>query len=157
GSENPRLKELRVFELGRAEDLIRGPLWERPGFITIFFSVLLVAGLLYLWKPGTTSVTAAGLLERARVAEDKIDRNPGIVQHRMLDLEERQSADGRVISRHRIEDWRGAAQGLRVRRLYDDKNRLLAGEWRKTDGASTLYRNRKSKALSQKSVADAPP
>src|SRR5262249_10911058 len=144
-------------ELGRAEDLIRSPLWERPGFIAVAFFVSAIATLVYLWMPGATPVTAASLLERARVAEDKIDHNPDLVQHRMVVLEERQPTDRRMISRHRIEDWRGAAHGLKVRRLYDDKNRLIAGEWRKTDGGSTLYRNRKSKTVGKRAIPDSPP
>jgi RNA polymerase sigma factor (sigma-70 family) len=142
GSEDPRLKELRVFELGRAEDLIRGPLWRRPGFITVIFSVLLIFALLYLWLPGATTVNASGLLERASSAEEKIDRDPNIVQHRTLDLEERKPGDGRVISRSRVEVWHSGARGITARRLYDQKNRLIAGEWTMTDGTRKVYRQK---------------
>jgi DNA-directed RNA polymerase specialized sigma24 family protein len=140
GGEDPRFEELEVSELGRAKDLIRSPLWERPGFIAVAFTISLGAALLYLLMPGATAVTAASLLERARLTEDKIDRNPSLVQHRMLDLEERRPVDGRVISRSRIEVWHSGAQGVRARRLYDQKRRLIAGEWTRADGSRKIYR-----------------
>jgi RNA polymerase sigma factor (sigma-70 family) len=142
GDEAPRFKELDVSELGRAKDLIRSPLWERPGFIAVIFTVLLGAALLYLLMSGATAVTAASLLEGARFAEDEIDRNPSLVQHRMLDLEERRPVDGRVISRSRIEVWHSGAQGVRARRLYDQKGRLIAGEWSGADGSRKVYRRK---------------
>ncbi|MBO0798905.1 MAG: hypothetical protein J2P31_08775, partial [Blastocatellia bacterium] len=140
GSEAPHIEELDVFELGRAQDLIRGPLWERPGFIAVIFTVLLGAALFYLLMPGATAVTAASLLERAGLAEDKIAHNPGLVQHRMLELEERRPRDGRVISRSRIEIWHSGAQGVRMKRLYDQRNRLIAREWTGADGSRKIDR-----------------
>jgi RNA polymerase sigma factor (sigma-70 family) len=142
GDESPRFKDLEVSELGRAKDLIRSPLWEHPGFIAVIFTVLLGAALLYLLMPGATAVTAASLLERARFAEDEIDRNPSLAQHRMLDLEERRHVDGRVISRSKIEVWHSGAQGVRARRLYDQKGRLIAGEWTRGDGSRKVYRQK---------------
>jgi RNA polymerase sigma factor (sigma-70 family) len=140
GSEDPRFKELRVFELGRAEDLIRGPLCARPGFITALLSVLLVGALLYLWMPGAKPVTAASLLERAKAAEEKLDSESGLVQHRMLDLEERIPKGGKIIARRKIQIWQSGATRLRVRRLYDERQRLTAGEWKRADGSRTIYR-----------------
>jgi DNA-directed RNA polymerase specialized sigma24 family protein len=142
GDEAPRFKELEVSELGRAQDLIRSRFWEHPGFIALIFTVLLGTALFYLLMPGATAVTAASLLERARLAEDEIDRNPSLVQHRMLDLEERRPADVRVISRSRIEVWHSGAQGVRARRLYDQKSRLVAGEWTRADGSRKVYRQK---------------
>jgi DNA-directed RNA polymerase specialized sigma24 family protein len=140
--EDPRFKELKIFELGRAEDLIRGPLWRRPGLLTIVSSVLLISSLFYLWMPGTAIVNASGLLERARSAEEKIDRDPNIVQHRTLDLEERRPSDGRVISRSRIEVWHSGAHGVTARRLHDQNNHLIAGEWSTADGTRKVYRQK---------------
>jgi DNA-directed RNA polymerase specialized sigma24 family protein len=140
--EDPRFRELEVSELGRAKDLIRSPLWERPGFVAVVFTVLLSAGLLYLLMPGATAVTAASLLGRARITEDEIDRNPNLVQHRILDLEERRPIDGRVISRSRIEVWHSGARGVRAKRLYDQKGRLVAGEWTRADGSRKVYRQK---------------
>jgi DNA-directed RNA polymerase specialized sigma24 family protein len=141
-SEDPRFDDLRVFELWRTEDLIRGPLWRRPGFITVVFSVLLIAALLYLLMPGVTTVNASALLERARSTEERIDRDLNIVQHRMLDLEERKPGNGRVISRSRVEVWHSGARGTTARRLYDQNNRLIAGEWTEADGARKVYRQK---------------
>jgi RNA polymerase sigma factor (sigma-70 family) len=121
--------------------LFSSRLWLHPGRVTAFIvSLLAIALLIYLRvAPG---VDAAGVLARASATEETIDRNPDVIQHRMLDLEERRPADGRVIARRRIEDWQSGERGVRVRRLYDEKNQLIAGEWRKADGKRALFRRK---------------
>jgi RNA polymerase sigma factor (sigma-70 family) len=156
GSEDMRFEDLKVLELGRAEDLIRGPLCRRPGFITALLSVLLLGALVYLFMPSAKPVTAAGLLERAKATEGEIDRNPDLFRHRQLNIEERHPADGRLISRHRVEDWQNVARGVRVRRLYDSKNRLIAGEWRKMGATRVLYRKREAEDVRQKTATPPP-
>ncbi|MBO0861021.1 MAG: hypothetical protein J2P21_21565, partial [Chloracidobacterium sp.] len=140
--KDSRYEEPRIFELGRAQDLIRGPLWARTRLITALFSVMLIGALLYLWSPGAKPVNAAGLLERARNAEEELYRDPGVVQHRTLDFEERipNGGSNAVIARRQIEIWHVGATRLRVRRLYDERRRLTAGEWRRADGSLTIYR-----------------
>jgi hypothetical protein len=47
---------------------------------------------------------------------------------------------GKVIARRQIQIWQNGATNLRVRRLYDERRRLAAGEWRRADGSRTIYR-----------------
>lgn len=55
-------------------------------------------------------------------------------------LEERRAGDQSLLARRRIEVWRNGANGIEARRLYDERDRLIAGEWRGDDGQTTLYR-----------------
>src|SRR5207245_5633175 len=62
------------------------------------------------------------------------------VVHRVLRLEERRPPARTVFSRRRVELWQDGAQGVAVRRLYDERDRLTAGEWTGSDGSRTIYR-----------------
>src|SRR5262249_54281751 len=59
---------------------------------------------------------------------------------------------GRIIERRRVELWQSADHGLVARRLYDEQNRLIAGEWSRPDGSSELRFRRRAE---DKVVADA--
>jgi RNA polymerase sigma factor (sigma-70 family) len=118
--------------------LFSSQLWSHPGRVTAFIVSLILISLL-IHGQLAPSINAASILARANSIEEKINSDPGVVQHRIMDYEERHPADGRVISRWRIEDYRSGARGINVRRLFDEGNRLIAGEWRKADGTRTLY------------------
>jgi RNA polymerase sigma factor (sigma-70 family) len=111
----------------------------RPATVTAVISLILIAALL-LVRLQVTTVSAAELLQRSTVAEENIAANPEVVLHRTINLEERLVNAGRVITRRRIESWQSAAQGIKLRRIYDEHNNLVAGEWSKADGTSTVYR-----------------
>ncbi|MBO0722518.1 MAG: hypothetical protein J2P41_16965, partial [Blastocatellia bacterium] len=113
-------------------------LWAHPGRVTAFI-VTLVAVILLVHGLLAPSINAASILARANSTEETINGDPSFVQHRILEYEVRHPLDGKVISRWRIEDYRSGARGIKVRRLYDEKNSLIAGEWRKADGTRTLY------------------
>ena len=132
-------------------------LWSHPGRVTAFIVFLMaIAWLVYMRI--APPINAACVLAKASSAEEKIDSNPDVIQHRILDFEVRQPADGRVISRRRIEDYGGGVRGVRVRRLYDEKNHLIAGDWRKADGACTLFRRDKPPEIaSQHSIQSLDP
>lgn len=111
----------------------------RPGAWAAGIAVLIVAALLFT-KLYVPPVSAAELLRRAAAAEESSALSTGQVQHRTVFVEEAR-ADGRgTVSRKRVETWQGGASGIRLRRLYDEQGRLVAGEWTKSDGTSTLYR-----------------
>jgi DNA-directed RNA polymerase specialized sigma24 family protein len=111
----------------------------RPGAWAAGLAVLVVAALLFT-KLYVPHVSAAELLRRAAAAEESNATSKGQVQHRTVFVEEAR-ADGRgAVSRRRVETWQGGASGIRLRRLYDEQGRLIAGEWTKSDGTSTLYR-----------------
>jgi RNA polymerase sigma factor (sigma-70 family) len=111
----------------------------RPGTLAAGLAVLVVAALLFT-KLHVPTVSAAELLRRAAAAEESNALSTGQVQHRTVFVEEAR-ADGRgAVTRKRVETWQGGASGIRLRRLYDEQGRLVAGEWTKSDGTSTLYR-----------------
>ena len=113
--------------------------WLRPGTVTAGVAMILIAALL-LMRVHVPVVSAAELLRRSAAAEEITAGNPGLVLHRTINLEERKERGGALIARRRIEVWQSAAQGLNLRRVYDDQNILVAGEWTKADGTSTIYR-----------------
>jgi DNA-directed RNA polymerase specialized sigma24 family protein len=111
----------------------------RPGAVAAGLAVLVVAALLFT-KLYVPPVSAAELLRRAAAAEESDALDAGRVRHRTVFVEEAR-ADGRgPVSRRRVETWQGGASGIRLRRLYDEQGRLVAGEWTKSDGTSTVYR-----------------
>jgi RNA polymerase sigma factor (sigma-70 family) len=138
GVVGDRFADLWRALAGHLRLLFSSHIWSHPGRVTAFIVSLIVIGLL-IQSQLAPSINAASILAQANSTEEKINRDPGVVQHRILDYEERHPVDGRVISRWRIEDYRSGARGIRVRRLYDEKNRLFAGEWRRADGSRTLY------------------
>ncbi|HEX8844612.1 MAG TPA: RNA polymerase sigma factor [Pyrinomonadaceae bacterium] len=113
--------------------------WLRPGTITAIVSLLLIAALLFI-RLHVPTASAAELLRRAAATEETAFRNPEVVVHRTINLEERRAKGGDLLSRRRIEVWQSSAHGLRLRRIYDERNSLVAGEWTKQDGTSTVYR-----------------
>lgn len=111
----------------------------RPATITAVLSLILIAALL-LVRLRVPTASAAELLHRSAVAEETLAANPEVVLHRTINLEELQPNTGNVVARHRIEAWQSAAQGIKLRRIYNEQNELVAGEWTKADGTSTVYR-----------------
>ncbi|MFL6332920.1 MAG: RNA polymerase sigma factor [Pyrinomonadaceae bacterium] len=110
----------------------------RPGALAAGLAVLVVAALLFT-KLYVPPVSAAELLRRAAAAEESNAVGSTQVQHRTVYVEEAR-ADGRgPVTRKRVETWQGGAGGIRLRRLYDENGRLVAGEWTKSDGTSTIY------------------
>ena len=95
------------------------------------------------WRQPT--LTATEVIERVRVSERALLDQPLIV-HRVLSLEERRLPERTLVSRRRIELWRRPStvpsepsSAIAARRLFDERQQLLAGEWTTTDGARTVY------------------
>ncbi len=130
----------------------------RPGAAPAIVAVALIAALLLVqMRFAPPSVTAAELLRRATVAEETASSRADLVSHRTISVEERQVDCGsriadcglkstapfstrKLISQRRVEVWQSAAQGLTARRVYDERNQLVAGEWTRADGARTIYK-----------------
>jgi RNA polymerase sigma factor (sigma-70 family) len=114
--------------------------WLRPGVATALAALMLASALL-VWRAHLRPhVSAAELLGRAAHAEESAGRDAETVQYRTIQLEERRGAGGAVVKRRRVEIWKGAAKGATARRLYDERGKLVAGEWRAPDGSRTFYR-----------------
>jgi RNA polymerase sigma factor (sigma-70 family) len=117
----------------------RKPLWAYPGWLAGLASTVIVIGGFLFFRTATTPIlTAANLLERASVGEKMVGNSPDQVTHRIINLEERRSAEGAVVSRRRVEIWQNSAQDNRAERLYDESNRMIAGAWQKADGSRTV-------------------
>jgi len=113
--------------------------WLRPGTITALIALILISALVML-RLRTPTASAAELLQRSALAEAALMRNPAAVVHRTINFEERVPDGGPVVVRQRMEMWQSGARELKVRRVYDEQNNLIAGEWSKADGTSTVYR-----------------
>ncbi len=112
--------------------------WLRPGTVTAVLALILITVLVLVRMP-VQPVSAAALLRRAVVAEESVAGNPDVVVHRTINLEERRAGGRDLIARQRIEVWQSTARGIKLRRLYDERNVLIAGERLKSDGTSTYY------------------
>lgn len=135
-------KSLTLLSLrNHARRIFSTRLWLRPGTITGVFALLLVATVLVVMRrPQSPPPPTTDLLQRAIAAEEIAAANTSITTHRTLQIEERRnSLEGDVLGRQRVEVWRSAAKRITTRRLYDDRGRLLAGEWTRSDNVTTLY------------------
>jgi DNA-directed RNA polymerase specialized sigma24 family protein len=110
----------------------------RPGAVAAALAVFVVAALLFT-RLYTPPVSAAELLRRAAAVEQS-NAGGDFVLHRTVYVEEAR-ADGRGrVTRQRVETWQGGAGPKRLRRLYDERGQLVAGEWTESDGRVAVYR-----------------
>ena len=119
-------------------------LFLRPSAVTAILALLVLAVALFTFlTSGPVSLSARDLLARSAATEETLAARTDQVIHRTITLEERKSEPGAVatvlIARRKIEVWQSAEKGITARRLYDEKNQLLAGDWRRADGVQTLY------------------
>jgi RNA polymerase sigma factor (sigma-70 family) len=121
--------------------LDRRRIWTRPGFVAFVVVALVLAGFLIWNNRPEMALTAGILLERADVAEQTVAQLRDHASHRLINLEERRSSEGAVVSRRRIEIWQNHATGDRAQRLYDETNQLIAGTWQKNGGARVVYQH----------------
>jgi len=112
--------------------------WVRPSTITAALAVLLILAVLIVPFRGP-SVSAAELLTRAGAAEETAQKTPGALIHRVFDFEKRAAKDGAPAIRHRIETWLDPSKGIQARRVFDEKNRIVAAEWTNYDGLRWVY------------------
>jgi RNA polymerase sigma factor (sigma-70 family) len=136
----------------RLKGLLSGDFWLRPGAVTVPLALLLVTAILVWRLQGPASVSAAELLSRSASAEET--RYPGAVTHSVIRLEERQ-AGGAAVRGRQVQVWRSAETGLTVRRLYDERGQLMAGEWRSADGSRVVYHSPRARADRPRDAHDA--
>jgi RNA polymerase sigma factor (sigma-70 family) len=142
--------ELRESKPLLLPDLKPGPaaLWKRfldwkfllrPAPVTAFIALMLVAALI-IGRFGSFKTVNPGaeILQRAALAEGAIESRAGQALHRTINLDEKKPT-GELLARRRVEVWQSADRGITARRIYDDNGKLLAGDWRRSDGVQTLY------------------
>ncbi len=144
-SVHPFINRLRELRVGVAEKMkvfglstLDFGLLSRPSVVTAFVGLLLVAAALFVLRRPSVPPSASALLAQAVAAEETIAARTDQVLHRTINFEEKNSA-GAPLTRRRIEVWQSAERGLTARRIYDEQNRLMAGDWRRADGVETLY------------------
>jgi hypothetical protein len=107
-------------------------------FLAASTAVFLTAALI-VFDLRQSPLSAAELLRHsadvARVAESR----PGVVVHRVMRLEQRDPSSGKVIDRRDIEIWERADRGVKARRAYDERHRLVAGEWKRGGALRAVY------------------
>jgi hypothetical protein len=113
--------------------------WRLLGLLIVLVSALVIGGFLFFKASLSPTLTATVLLERASNAENGIQEAAESINHRVITLEERRSAEGAVVARYKIEIWNNHAKGDRAQRLYDESNRLIAAAWQKADGSRITY------------------
>ncbi|HLA11914.1 MAG TPA: sigma-70 family RNA polymerase sigma factor [Pyrinomonadaceae bacterium] len=125
-------------------------LFLRPATITAIVAIALLSTLLLTrdWSPSVTpKLSTTELLQKAVISEEAAAEKTDQVLHRIIDFEQREIGGigspgvGTSISRHRIEVWHSAGKGVTARRLYDQKNKLIRGDWRRRDGVQILYQH----------------
>ena len=128
-----------VTILGRVSPAASRSLWATPSLITavIILAIGTIGAYLLLRTNVPPVPTAILLLEQANQAEELIAETPDLVTHRVIGLEERNSA-GSLMAQRKIETWENS-KGSFVQRLYDENDRMLAGTWQKADGSRTVY------------------
>ena len=137
----------RCFRLLHGVGAFCKPSLTSPAFVTAILSIFLIGALLFLRLNITPTVSAANLIELASAAEETVNADADKAVHRVINLEERAHPGGDLIAQRRIEIWRNSGRDLSVRRVYDEKDRLVAGEWAtnlKTKGipTRTVYHHR---------------
>ena len=123
--------------------LFRSGFWLRPEMITAMVICCVALATAY-WYTGRTphpaTLSANELLQKAVASEDSVAGERGSVIHRTINFEEANS-NGAVIAKKRIEVWQNVDKGIVVRRLFNDRGELVAGDWRRADGVQTLYQH----------------
>ena len=82
-------------------------------------------------------VSAAAILNRAIAAEARADATPGVTHHRLIRLDARQGRDPKPVASGRVEVWRNPLRRVRVVRLSDERQRLVAAVWTSSTGVET--------------------
>ncbi len=113
--------------------------WRHFASVILLISAMVVSGFLYFKAQLSPTLSATALLEKAQLAENRSLGTTDTVKHRVINLEERRSAEGAVVARRKIEIWSNHAKRIKAQRLYDEANRLLAAAWQKSDGSRTVY------------------
>ncbi|MDQ3257755.1 MAG: RNA polymerase sigma factor [Acidobacteriota bacterium] len=133
-------------------------IWLRPDAVTAILSIILISALLLMRLPEPSRVSAAELLYRSAASEVATAERPDTVLRRTITLEERRFAGSEVVVRRKVEVWRTGEKGTVARRLFDEKNRLVAGERTSADGSRTIYQHNSKPRVESKpaSQSDAP-
>ncbi len=109
----------------------------RAGWMTAATAIVLaIALLIYEVRPDV--VSAAELLDRSIRSEQANAPTSNLVLRRSLNLQEFAYPSAIPISHHRIEVWQSPGRHIRIRRLFDDNNHIVAEERIEADGTTSI-------------------
>jgi hypothetical protein len=128
------IKQIRRSETWGGLDLA----WWRQGAVGIALTAMLI--VVSLWLSREQRLSAAELLSRSGAVETGWLKEASVAVHRSFTLEERRLPAGTLVRKQRVEIWRNGQSRITARRLFDDRERLVAAEWVGDDGATTVYR-----------------
>lgn len=124
--------KLRALSIG-SRNVWRSGLWLNPQVVTLLIASVLITGLILIWL----RIDASTVLNRAVVAEEYSNKSTGVL-HRVFRLEQRRVGEGST-SVQTIKIWQDSGNDRIARRVYDERNLLMAGEWRTRNAARVIY------------------
>ncbi len=130
--------------LGRWWQSMRGWGYWVPA-ATAAATLCVLLGLVFLHKSPSNN-SAAMLLNKSAAFEQKAIL-PESVAFQAVSFVETKVNTGEVIASRRIETWRRAQPPSVARRIFNEKGKLVAGEWTNPDGASVVYQRNKMMTL----------
>jgi hypothetical protein len=135
--------DARVLESYR-EWIDRKQAWRRRMTRWVWRAMLSAASVLALavalWVvAGRQPLLVAELLAQSRRSDAALLSNSQVAVHRVYAYEERRVSDGWVIERRRVELWQRGGSRVTARRVFDARNRPVAGEWVRADGSRRIY------------------
>ena len=124
--------KLQTLLIG-SRNVWRSRSWLNPQFVTFLIASVLITGLILIWL----RIDASTVLNRAVVAEEYSNKSIGVL-HRVVRLEQRRVGEG-TTSVQTIKIWQDSGNDRMARRVYDERNLLIAGEWQTPNAARVIY------------------
>lgn len=97
--------------------------------------VMSFAVINYLSNPTAGDILKQTIAREASIAI--VDKNPNLVFHKIINIEELRS-DGSIVTMRRVEIWRNIKNGLEVRRIFDEKGKLLSRTLKEVDDTKSV-------------------
>jgi hypothetical protein len=131
-TQRPQVQVSPTASWWRAVERFFRPLVPASAMVWSFALILIVGGAGYLaYRHVNTSINATDILSQSvRIEATNLQ---GQTVHQILGIEE-VSADGRILQQGSIDLWKDGDGHRYMRRLYDSQHRLIATEWRNSDG-----------------------
>ncbi len=143
------VEESLATRLRRALNVFSRPL-RTPYGVIVLSALLLIAGLFWFKnRPVVAPVpvlSADNLLTRSVETDQAFLSRTDTVLHREIKFQRKVLSSNAVTIRN-VEVWHSAEKGITARRLFDEKNRLIAGLWQTSNGVQRLYQHGKNAEL----------
>jgi hypothetical protein len=111
--------------------------WQLGRPVGAFIAVAVVASVFFVRRDPT--VSASELLTKSARAEAVRLEPPGFVARRAFTIEAQQTADRKPLRTQHVEVLVNPRARIKARRLFDDRQLLVGGEWTQPDGSRIVY------------------